>query len=117
MNYPDLIHISDIKIPKRYRTEYGDIVELARSIALNTLFNPIVITQEFELNQGGRRLSALTLIHSILTASEGQLELFEDTLGAEFVILINHCIDTDLRAGNLKKNIHYNTPEKMRIMR
>ncbi len=107
MEYPDLIHISDIKIPKRYRVEYGDIAELARSIALNTLFNPIVVTQDFELNQGGRRLSALRLIHGILTADATKLVIFEQTLGEEFIIIINQCIDTDLRAGNLKKNIHY----------
>jgi len=107
MEYPDLLHISKIEIPKRYRVDYGDISELARSIALETLFNPIIITQDFHLNQGGRRLSALFLIYQILTADEEKLGEFEDLFGEDFVIIINQCVDTDLRQGLLKKNIHY----------
>ena len=107
MNYPDLLPIDDIIIPKRYRKDYGNIEELARSIALNTLFNPIVITQNLSLNQGGRRLSALRLIYDILVADEEKIIEYEEAFGEEFVIIINHCIDTDLRQGLLKKNIHY----------
>lgn len=107
MDYPDLLHINNIIIPKRYRVDYGDIPELARSIALNTLFNPIVVTQELKLNQGGRRLSAIRLIHEILTASPKQLEEFETTFGEDFILIINQCVDTDIRQGYLKRHIHY----------
>ena len=105
------MHIDDIIIPERYRKDYGDIHELARSIALNTLFNPIVLTQNLELNQGGRRLSALHLLYKINHASPEELIKFGEALGEDMVIILCACKDSNLREGILVENTHYKVYE------
>lgn len=99
----DYINIHDIKIPKRFRTDYGDIESLARSIALFDLYNPIIVTQNFELNQGGRRLSALRLIFRINNPHED--DDFEDWDETTIAIL-TQCRNADLKRGMLKMNTH-----------
>ena len=47
----------------RIREEYGDISELAKSIEALGQIEPIVITREFELIAGGRRLAACLSIN------------------------------------------------------
>ena len=55
------IRISDIKIPERFRVDYGDLKELAESIDTYGLIQPIVVTRsgsEVVLVAGARRLLA-----------------------------------------------------------
>lgn len=53
-----LIEINKIKVADRIRKDYGDIEELARDIRENGLINPPVVTPEFVLIAGERRLKA-----------------------------------------------------------
>jgi len=92
------MHITDIIVPKRHRKEYTNIDKLALSIAQLGLFNPIVLTQDGHLNQGGRRLSALRMIYEINKNSEG--------LPEELLPLLN-CKDSAIISGELEKNKHY----------
>jgi len=96
-------HISEIIIPERFRKDYGDIESLARSISMFDLYNPVVVTEDMNLNQGGRRLSALRLIERVNNPQEGDdfSDCDETTLQ-----LIQDCKDQDLKKGYLKKNIH-----------
>ena len=55
------ILISDIIIEDRFREEYGDIEELAESIKVNGIIQPITISEEMVLIAGGRRLIAAQL--------------------------------------------------------
>jgi len=50
--------ISTITIPDRQRKLYGDIDELAESIRVNGLIQPVVVTDDNILVAGGRRLAA-----------------------------------------------------------
>lgn len=54
-----LIDINKIKVEKRIRKAYGDIEGLATSIKELGLLNPPVVTPDFELVAGERRLKAL----------------------------------------------------------
>lgn len=54
-----LIDINKIKVEKRIRKAYGDIEGLATSIRELGLLNPPVVTPDFELVAGERRLKAL----------------------------------------------------------
>ena len=101
------MHIDEVIIPERYRKDYGDIHELARSIALNTLFNPIVVTQNNELNQGGRRLSALHLLYKVNHATEDEIESYGEIFGEDMVIILQDCKDDNLKEGILLENVHY----------
>jgi ParB/RepB/Spo0J family partition protein len=47
----------------RYRKDYGDIAGLAASIQNNGQLQPIVLTKDFELIAGGRRLVACKLLN------------------------------------------------------
>jgi ParB family transcriptional regulator, chromosome partitioning protein len=53
-----LIDISKIKVSDRIRQDFGGIEELAQDIAQNGLINPIVVTSEYQLIAGERRLRA-----------------------------------------------------------
>jgi ParB family chromosome partitioning protein len=53
-----LVKLSDIKIGNRFRKDFGDITELARSIERQGLLHPIVITENNELVCGKRRIEA-----------------------------------------------------------
>jgi ParB family chromosome partitioning protein len=57
-----LVPIDQIRVPPRVRTDPGDIAELADSIRRLGLIHPLVITRDFELVAGERRLSALKLL-------------------------------------------------------
>ncbi len=59
---PDTINLHDIIIEERYRKEYGDVEELARSIADNGLLHPLVVDNSNRLVAGGRRLAAFSLL-------------------------------------------------------
>lgn len=54
-----LINIGKVKIGKRIRKEYGDITSLANDIREQGLINPPVVTPDYELIAGERRLRAL----------------------------------------------------------
>lgn len=53
-----LIDINKIKITDRIRKDFGNIEELANDIQENGLINPPVVTPEYELIAGERRLKA-----------------------------------------------------------
>lgn len=53
-----LIDINKIKVSDRIRKDFGGIEELAQDIDQNGLINPIVITPDFQLIAGERRLRA-----------------------------------------------------------
>lgn len=53
-----LININEIKVSDRIRKDFGNIEELAADIKENGLINPIVITPDYQLIAGERRLRA-----------------------------------------------------------
>lgn len=53
-----LIDIEKIRVSDRIRKDFGDIEELARDINQNGLINPIVLTPDYQLIAGERRLRA-----------------------------------------------------------
>lgn len=53
-----LIEINQIKVTDRIRKDFGNIEELAADIEANGLINPIVVTPDFQLIAGERRLRA-----------------------------------------------------------
>jgi ParB family transcriptional regulator, chromosome partitioning protein len=53
-----LIDINSVQISDRVRKDFGDIEELAQDIKENGLINPPVVTPEYELVAGERRLRA-----------------------------------------------------------
>lgn len=54
-----LIEIEKVIVKDRIRKDYGDIEELAQDIKENGLINPPVVTPEYELIAGERRLRAM----------------------------------------------------------
>lgn len=52
------VDIEKIKVSDRIRKDFGDIEELARDIEQNGLINPIVLTPDYQLVAGERRLRA-----------------------------------------------------------
>ncbi|HEY5588871.1 MAG TPA: ParB N-terminal domain-containing protein [Candidatus Paceibacterota bacterium] len=54
-----LINIEDVKVSDRIRKDYGNIDELAQDIKSNGLINPPVVTPDYQLIAGERRLRAL----------------------------------------------------------
>ena len=52
------LNINQIKVSDRIRKDFGDIEELAIDIEENGLINPIVVTEDWELIAGERRLRA-----------------------------------------------------------
>ncbi|ANM47004.1 chromosome partitioning protein ParB [Staphylococcus phage vB_SauS_IMEP5] len=54
-----LVNIGKVRIGKRIRKEYGDITSLANDIREQGLINPPVVTPDYELIAGERRLRAL----------------------------------------------------------
>ena len=57
-----LIPIDDIKVKKRIRKELGDIAGLAESLHRFGQINPIVITKNYDLIAGERRLEAARVL-------------------------------------------------------
>ncbi len=53
-----LVKISEIQIKKRIRKDFGNLNELAESMNLHGLMNPIVVTRELVLIAGQRRLES-----------------------------------------------------------
>lgn len=53
-----LIKINEIKVADRIRKDFGGIEELAQDIDQNGLINPIVVTPDYQLIAGERRLRA-----------------------------------------------------------
>jgi ParB-like chromosome segregation protein Spo0J len=56
------IPLADIMIGDRFRTDLGDIAALAASIAAVGLLHPIVVTPDFRLIAGRRRLAAFAAL-------------------------------------------------------
>lgn len=52
------VAIKDIKVSERIRKDVGDIEELARSINKVGLIHPIIISEDYQLLSGYRRLQA-----------------------------------------------------------
>lgn len=52
------MNISGIKIGKRFREDVGDVSSLANSIKDIGLLHPVVVTHEYELIAGYRRIAA-----------------------------------------------------------
>ena len=57
-----LIEIDKVKVNDRIRKDFGDIEELATDIKDNGLINPPVVTPEYELIAGERRLKAMKVL-------------------------------------------------------
>ncbi len=53
-----LVRISEIQIKKRIRKDSGNIKELAESMNVHGLMNPIVLTRDYQLIAGFRRLES-----------------------------------------------------------
>ena len=53
-----LVRISEIQIKKRIRKESGNIRELSESMNVHGLMNPIVLSREYQLIAGFRRLES-----------------------------------------------------------
>lgn len=53
-----LIRISEIQIKKRIRKDSGNLNELSESMNIHGLMNPIVLTREYQLIAGFRRLES-----------------------------------------------------------
>ncbi len=53
-----LIRISEIQIKKRIRKDFGNLNELAESMNLHGLMNPIVLTRDLILIAGQRRIES-----------------------------------------------------------
>ena len=53
-----LVRISEIQVKKRIRKESGNINELIESMNIHGLMNPIVLTREYQLIAGFRRLES-----------------------------------------------------------
>lgn len=62
MTPPTLIPLTSITVPIRMRKDYGDVAELAESIKLYGLIQPIVLDKGNNLIAGGRRYAACTLL-------------------------------------------------------
>lgn len=56
------VNIKDIVIKDRTRKDFGEIGALAASIAQHGLLQPIVLSDTFELQAGGRRLKAFEVL-------------------------------------------------------
>lgn len=54
-----LVDINKVKVNERIRKDFGDIAELANDIKENGLINPPVVTPDYELIAGERRLRAM----------------------------------------------------------
>ncbi|URJ50690.1 ParB N-terminal domain-containing protein [Paenibacillus polymyxa] len=67
------IAINKIKVSDRIRKDFGGIEELARDIEQNGLINPIVVTPDYQLIAGERRLRA----HQFLGRSEVTVRIME----------------------------------------
>ncbi|MCK5153198.1 MAG: ParB N-terminal domain-containing protein [Spirochaetales bacterium] len=53
-----IVRISEIQIKKRIRKDSGNINELSESMNVHGLMNPIVLTREYQLIAGFRRLES-----------------------------------------------------------
>ena len=53
-----LVRISEIQVKKRIRKDSGNINELSESMNIHGLMNPIVLTREYQLIAGFRRLES-----------------------------------------------------------
>ena len=58
----EVVQIADIKIGARHRKDMGDIAGLADSIDSIGLLHPIVVTPDWTLLAGRRRLEACRLL-------------------------------------------------------
>ncbi|MMZ56500.1 Chromosome-partitioning protein Spo0J [compost metagenome] len=67
------IDINKIKVSDRIRKDFGGIEELAQDIEQNGLINPIVVTPDYQLIAGERRLRA----HQFLGRSEVTVRVME----------------------------------------
>lgn len=68
-----LIDIEKIKVSDRIRKDFGDIAELAQDIDQNGLINPIVLTPDYQLVAGERRLRA----HQFLNREQVEARIME----------------------------------------
>jgi len=57
-----IVYISEIREGERIRQNLGDIESLSKSISELGLMYPILITSNYDLVDGGRRLAAVRLL-------------------------------------------------------
>ena len=50
-----------VKVGKRFREDYGDLQELADDITVRGMLQPIIVNEDYELCDGGRRFAAFQL--------------------------------------------------------
>ncbi|MDR0269594.1 ParB N-terminal domain-containing protein [Paenibacillus sp.] len=68
-----LIDINQIKVSDRIRKDFGGIEELAQDIDQNGLINPILVTPDYQLIAGERRLKA----HQFLNREQVEVRIME----------------------------------------
>lgn len=68
-----LIDIKQIKVGDRIRKDFGEIEELAQDIEQNGLINPLVLTPDYQLVAGERRLRA----HQFLKREQVEARIME----------------------------------------
>ncbi len=84
------VNISDITVNDRVRKEMGDLVPLMDSLEKHGLISPIVVSDDFQLVAGHRRLQAATKL--------GWKEVE--------VIIINNLSEEDLLEIELSENVY-----------
>ncbi|HSE46723.1 MAG TPA: ParB N-terminal domain-containing protein, partial [Gemmatimonadales bacterium] len=57
-----VVDINLIRVPERYRHIMGDLESLADSINTYGMIDPIIVTADYELRHGGRRLEAAKML-------------------------------------------------------
>jgi N6-adenosine-specific RNA methylase IME4 len=85
-----LVKISQIKIGKRFRKNLQDIDSLANDIKQNGLLHPIVITENYDLIAGLRRMKAFEML--------GEAEI------PSSIIRINDIVNAELSENRFREN-------------
>src|ERR1035437_2321183 len=88
------VALKDIKVPERFRIDYGDMETFTNSIREKGILQPITLSPDFTLQAGGRRLKGATMaglekIPALIRKVEGEIdsreiELIENTFRKDF---------------------------------
>lgn len=57
-----MVMMKDIKVPQRFRKDYGDMDELVKSVSEKGVLQPISLNKNMELAAGGRRYAAAAVV-------------------------------------------------------
>lgn len=106
-----LIRISEIQIKKRIRKDFGNLNELAESMNIHGLLNPIVITRDYMLIAGQRRLESakklgwehieVTIVDAPTRIQKLELEIEENIHRKDFTT--DEIVDAYSKLEGLKK--------------